>query len=116
VHVTELDIDVLPRPTAGADVSSRSSSGQNPFVAGLPDSTQRQLAQRYGEMFTVYVKHRDILDRVTFWGVRDGDSWLNGWPVRGRTNHPLLFDRAGQTKPAFQAVIDAAARARGVVP
>jgi endo-1,4-beta-xylanase len=116
VHVTELDIDVLPRPTAGADVSSRTSSGQNPFAAGLPDSTQRQLAQRYGDMFAVYLKHRDILDRVTFWGVRDGDSWLNGWPVRGRTNHPLLFDRAGQTKPAFQAVIDAATRARGVVP
>jgi len=42
---------------------------------------------------------------VTFWGVTDGDSWLNNWPVRGRTSYPLLFDRAGQLKPAFDAVI-----------
>jgi len=60
---------------------------------------------RYGDLFAVYMKHRDILDRVTFWGVSDGDSWLNGWPVRGRTNHPLLFDRQGKPKPAFERVI-----------
>jgi endo-1,4-beta-xylanase len=45
---------------------------------------------------------------VTFWGVTDGDSWLNNWPVKGRTNYPLLFDRAAQPKPAFDAVIRAA--------
>jgi endo-1,4-beta-xylanase len=42
---------------------------------------------------------------VTFWGVTDGDSWKNNWPVFGRTDYPLLFDRAGQPKPAFDAVI-----------
>lgn len=37
--------------------------------------------------------------RVTFWGVDDGQSWLNNWPVRGRTNYPLLFGRDCQPKP-----------------
>jgi len=53
----------------------------------------------------VFVKHRDVIDRVTFWGVTDGDSWLNSSPVRGRTSYPQLFDRAGQPKPAFDAVV-----------
>jgi len=69
---------------------------------------QQALASRYAELFRVYLKHRDVIDRVTFWGVTDGDSWLNGWPVRGRTSYPLLFDRAGRPKPAFDAVMRAA--------
>jgi len=33
-------------------------------------------------------------------------KWENqSWPVRGRTSYPLLFDRAGRPKPAFDAVI-----------
>ncbi len=109
VHVTELDIDVLPRATRnlGADVSMRAQAqaALNPFAAGLPDSAQASLAKRYGELFAVYMKHKDAIGRVTFWGVRDGDSWLNNWPVRGRTSYPLLFDRQGKPKPAFDAVV-----------
>jgi endo-1,4-beta-xylanase len=37
------------------------------------------------------------------------DSWLNNWPVRGRTSYPLLFDRSGQAKQAFEAVVQVAA-------
>jgi len=114
VHLTELDIDVLPRPSGsrGAEVSDRfeARAELNPYGAGLPDSVQRALATRYADMFAVYIRHQDVIDRVTFWGVRDNDSWLNGWPVRGRTNHPLLFDRMGQPKPAFAAVMDAIRR------
>jgi endo-1,4-beta-xylanase len=63
------------------------------------------LARRYADLFGVFVKYRGVISRVTFWGVTDGDSWLNNWPVRGRTAYPLLFDRNGQPKPAFQAVV-----------
>ena len=112
VAITELDIDVLPRATraqtADVSVSAAPSAGLNPYTAGLPDSVQQALAKRYAGLFGVYMKHRGTVTRVTFWGVTDGDSWLNGWPVRGRTSHPLLFDRAGQPKPAFDAVIRAA--------
>jgi len=107
--VTELDIDVLPRATQNntADVALRAQMQEklNPYKDGLPDSTQQALATKYGDLFAVYVKNRDVIDRITFWGVTDGDSWLNGWPVRRRTNHPLLFDRQGKPKPAFDKVI-----------
>ncbi|AHG92048.1 glycoside hydrolase family 10 [Gemmatirosa kalamazoonensis] len=113
-NVTELDVDVLPRPMGGntADVSARAqmAAASNPYTASLPDSVQQQLARRYAALFAVYEKHRDIIDRVTFWGVTDATSWLNGFPVRGRTNWPLLFDRQGRPKPAFDAVLAAARR------
>ena len=112
VAITELDIDVLPRATraqtADVSVSAAPSAGLDPYGAGLPDSVQQALARRYADLFGVYAKHRGTVTRVTFWGVADGDSWLNNWPIRGRTSHPLLFDRAGQPKPAFDAVIRAA--------
>ena len=69
-------------------------------------------AGRYAEVFEVLLRHRDVVSRVTFWGVTDGDSWRNGWPVEGRTNHPLLFDRAGRPKPAFEAVVRVATGGR----
>lgn len=109
-HITELDVDVLPRTTPpGADyaVDVEPTPRLNPYTDRLPDSAQQALAKRYAELFKVFMKHRDVIDRVTFWGVADGDSWLNNWPIRGRTNHPLLFDRTGQPKPAFAAIVKA---------
>jgi endo-1,4-beta-xylanase len=113
VVISELDIDVLPRATAqdGAEVTMnvKGDPALNPYVEGLPDSVQQALANRYAEVFRVYLKHRDVVKRVTLWGVSDGDSWRNNWPVKGRTNYPLLFDRNGLPKPAFDAVIRVAA-------
>ena len=104
---------MLPRATGQetADISTnvKQDPALNPYVNGLPDSVQEALAKRYAELFRVYVNHRDAVERVTFWGVTDGDSWRNNWPVKGRTSYPLLFDRSGQPKPAFDAVIRAAA-------
>ena len=118
VNVTELDIDLLPPATrnTGADVSMRAGPAPNlnPYTAGLPDSMQVKLARRYEDLFRVYLANKDAIDRVTFWGVADGDSWLNGWPVPGRTSYPLLFDRQLGKKPAYDAV-SALANAR-IVP
>jgi len=112
VMITELDVDVLPRavPQTGADVglSAAARPELDPYASGLPDSVQQALARRYAELFGVFLRHRGQVARVTFWGVTDRDSWRNNWPVRGRTNYPLLFDRAGRPKPAFDAVIAAA--------
>jgi endo-1,4-beta-xylanase len=108
VMFTELDIEVLPRNFSGADVSQRMKSDPslNPYVNGLPDSVQQQLAKDYESLFNLFLKHKDKVTRVTFWGVNDGQSWLNGWPVPGRTNYPLLFDREFKPKPAFYKVIE----------
>jgi endo-1,4-beta-xylanase len=112
VMITELDIDVLPPAMQyrGADISANAELQPklNPYTKGLPDSVQQKLAQRYADLFGAFLKHRAVLSRVTFWGVTDASSWLNNWPVRGRTNYPLLFDRDGRPKPAFDAVIKAA--------
>ncbi len=117
VNITELDVDVLPqaRPQyRGADVSFRADTSTvlNPYARALPDSVQQALARRYAELFTVFLNQRAVLGRVTFWGVDDADSWLNNWPVPGRTSYPLLFDRAGRPKPAFDAVVRAVRAAR----
>jgi endo-1,4-beta-xylanase len=112
VMFTEVDVDVLPSATSnqGADVSLNVASNPklNPYVNGLPEAMQKKLADRYAALFSTYAKHCGLVTRVTLWGVTDGDSWKNNWPVRGRTNYPLLFDRNAKPKLAFYAVIKAA--------
>ena len=109
VMITELDIDVLPRKSGGgADIAATEAQGLDPYKQGLPADMQQKLAKRYGELFNVFAKHRGrSLTRVTFWGFYDGSTWLDNWPVRGRTNHPLLWDRELKPKPALSAVIAA---------
>ena len=97
VMYTELDINLLPNTARDADPAVA-----NPYANGLPDDVQQQLARRYADVFRVFLKHRDAVTRVTFWGLSDADSWLN----RGRMNYPLLWDRQRQPKPAFNAVVD----------
>ncbi len=116
VNITEFDIDVLPRTTrqntadvsAAATVAAAGGAGSNPYANGLPGEVQQALARRYADLFGVFLKYRGTITRITFWGVTDGDSWLNNFPTRGRTNYPLLFDRQGQPKPAFDAVLKTA--------
>jgi endo-1,4-beta-xylanase len=107
VMITELDIDCSRggQRTTTADVAanSQAQSGATPTNGGLSDALQQQLARRYSELFRVFLKHRKEIKLVTFWGVTDADSW------RSRGN-PLLFDRNGRPKPAFDAVIKAAGR------
>jgi endo-1,4-beta-xylanase len=103
VMYTELDINLLPNTPRGADPAVA-----NPYASGLPEEMQQQLARRYADVFGVFLKHRDAVSRVTFWGLSDADSWLN----RGRMNYPLLWDRERRPKPAFTAVVEALRSAR----
>jgi endo-1,4-beta-xylanase len=110
IMITELDLNILPDAGQGqgADVSQNYKLREklNPYPDGLPDAMQEKLTQRYKELFVLLDKYRPSISRVTFWGVHDGISWRNNWPVRGRTAYPLLFDRELQPKPAFFAVIE----------
>jgi len=106
VVMSELDVDVLPRRVRGADVAARERGGVDPYRRGLPAEVAEAQARFYRRIFQVVLKHRGVVTRVTLWGTHDGTSWLNFWPVARRTNHPLLWDRGLDPKPALGAVLD----------
>ena len=110
VMITELDISVLPRAKAnvGADVSLNFEYQQklNPFTEGLTNEVESALTNRYIDFFALLLRHSDVISRVTTWGVTDNDTWLNNWPIRGRKDYPLLFDRNYQAKPVVNKIID----------
>ena len=112
--ITELDLGVLPYyplESKIVDISSFDPATQkkyNPYPNGLPEAVQQNLAQRYAELFSLFRKHRDKFSRITFWAVHDGQSWRNYWPITGRAEYPMLFDRRCQPKSALGAVMEAA--------
>lgn len=110
MHITELDLDYLGREhlfSADVDIEKIVATPENnPYSDGnFPASADAELAQRYKDIFGLFLKYSNNIERVTFWGVNDGDSWLNGWPVKGRTNYPLLFDRNNKAKSAVDALL-----------
>jgi len=116
VNITELDVDVLPLTKEGQIIGQGMADKQfqleefktflDPYKKGLPDNIQQQLTNRYEELFKIFYKKKDKIERVTIWGVHDGMSWKNGYPIPGRTNYPLLWDRNKQPKPALKAVLN----------
>jgi endo-1,4-beta-xylanase len=105
VMVTELDLSVLPFPeegSEGADVSIdlRLKAKYNPYSNGLPPDIEEAQRRRYIDVFKVLLRNKEKVSRVTFWGVNDGDSWRNNWPMKGRTDYPLLIDRNNKLKKA----------------
>ncbi|WP_220494796.1 endo-1,4-beta-xylanase [Lacibacter sediminis] len=115
VMITELDVDVLPLTKEGQIIGQGMADKQfqleefktflDPYQKGLPDSIENLLTNRYKELFGIFYKRKDKIDRVTLWGVHDGMNWKNDYPVPGRTNYPLLWTRQRQPKPALQAVM-----------
>lgn len=115
VMITELDVDVLPLTKEGQIIGSVMSHPQfqleefkeylDPYADGLPEDIQKALADRYAELFRIFYAKKDKIDRVTLWGVHDDMSWRNGYPIPGRTNYPLLYDRDQRAKPALEAVL-----------
>lgn len=115
VMITELDVDVLPLTREGQVIGTGLLHPQyrlpefkrylDPYRDGLPDDVQRQLADRYAELFALFHRKRDVIERVTLWGVHDSMSWKNDYPLEQRINFPLLFDRDYRPKPAFDAVL-----------
>ncbi|MGC8802465.1 MAG: endo-1,4-beta-xylanase [Bacteroidales bacterium] len=109
VMITELDMTLLPWPSEKltADVSYKAElmAKYNPYPNGLPDTVNAAFTQRYASLFKLFLKHADKIDRVTLWGVHDTQSWRNYWPIMGRTDYPLLFDRQYQPKPVVQEII-----------
>lgn len=112
VHITELDVSVLPAPwdNTGANISDKAEykAFMDPFQDGLPEEVAAAMNERWMELFDIFLAHEDKIKRVTTWGVADPDSWKNGWPIRGRTDYALLFDREFEAKPVVEKIMDAA--------
>lgn len=110
VSLTEVDIDVLPSvwnlPVAEISTRFEYKPERDPYIKGLPKEVEEKLAKAYESLFKILIKHRDKVDRVTFWGMSDDASWLNDFPIKGRTNYPLLFDRQQQPKSAYFRLLD----------
>lgn len=118
VMITELDITVLPNPEQaqiGADVSQKLAlqARLNPYTAGLPADVSQALTDRYHALFQLFLQYEASISRVTLWGVHDGQSWRNGFPMQGRTDYALLFDRDLTPKPAVTALLQLAAESGG---
>jgi len=109
VMITELDLNVLPNPQdfggAGVEQNFEYQERMNPYAKGLPEQKAKEIGKRYMEFFKLYYKHRDQISRINFWGVSDAGSWLNNWPIKGRTNFPLAFDRQYKPKPMVDEII-----------
>lgn len=108
VMMTELDVNMLPNPEGfgGAEVSQNFElqAKYNPYVKGLDKKAQKLFTQRYLDLFKIIERHKNVISRVTFWGVNDGHTWLNDWPIKGRTNYPTLIDRNNQLKPVAKEI------------
>lgn len=109
VSITEMDISVLPNAHshAGADVGDEIVYARkyNPYSESIPDEILEQQAGRYRDIFELFLKYNTGIERVSFWGTTDGMSWKNDYPIKGRTDYPLLFDRDFNPKPAYHSLI-----------
>lgn len=108
VMITEWDMTALPTVTQTANVGDTVEFDKqlNPYADGLPEDVARQWNDRMEQMMDMFVRHSDVISRVNAWGVSDGETWRNDWPVPGRTDYPLLFDRNHEMKPFLQKYLD----------
>ena len=112
VMITELDMSALPNPrqNVGANIADVEAYRQevNPYTESLPDSVVTAWTQRFEDYFMLFLNNKEKITRVTMWGVSDGDSWKNNFPMYGRTDYPLLFDREYNAKPIVGRIIEIA--------
>lgn len=104
VQFTEIDMSSTPTVTYSANVSDTAAwqAACNPYANGLPDSVATIWNERMSTFLSIVDKYVPHVRRVTAWGVTDADSWKNDWPIKGRTEYPLWFDRQGKMKPFLQ--------------
>jgi len=98
VSITELDVTI--RGAAGGQFGRGRPRG--PVTPPTPEDLKAQ-AEAYAKLFAIFIKHKDVIERVTFWGLSDRRTWRYG-------QHPLIFDATNQRKPAYTAIVDAVQR------
>ncbi len=99
VSITELDVTI--RGEAGGQFGPGFRRGRSADQPPLTAKDLEEQADAYGKLFAILLKHRDVIERVTFWGLSDRRTWRWG-------QHPLLFDANQRPKPAYSAIVDEA--------
>ena len=102
IQVTELDISVYNK-----EHNARERKAEDTNTDFTPDKENAQV-EMYKRCFKVFEKYKKQITGITFWNISDRSSWLDNFPVRGRKDYPLLFDKNLQPKKAFWEVIKTA--------
>lgn len=95
IQVTELDISVYSKEHHARERKSEDSN-----TAFTPEKENAQI-QMYKRCFDIFRKYRKYITGITFWNLSDRSSWLDNFPVRGRKDYPLLFDKDLQRKKVY---------------
>jgi len=100
LQITELDISVYPKEHQRRE--------RRPEDADDAFTTQREQPQleEYKMVFELFRKYKTHISGVTFWNVSDRHTWLDNFPVTGRKDYPLLFDKDLQPKKAWWEVVN----------
>lgn len=109
VNISEFDLSPLPNPYEGADIAHRFelTPQSNPYTAGLPKEVEKKWEARVMSLFNQLMQHRSHIGRITFWGLSDLDSWKNGFPINGRTDYALFYDRQCRPKHVIELMKEA---------
>lgn len=114
ILITEWDISILPSPFSSANISDNFnySPKMDPYREGVPADVQQKWNQRVLDIFGLFLKYSDVIDRVTVWGLTDKVSWLNNFPIRGRIDYAVLIDRNNNRKTVVDEMIKMAEKYR----
>jgi endo-1,4-beta-xylanase len=108
IMITEFDLSAIPTVHMEANVSDLVpyDAAYDPYKTGLSEEASQAWNSRVADCFRIWLKHYDVISRVTVWGVNDEDSWKNDFPMNGRTDYPLLFNRDCTPKPVVNQLIN----------
>ena len=99
IQITELDISVYPK-----EHNARERKPEDADTAFSAEKENKQI-EEYKMCFDLFRKYSNVISGVTFWNVSDRHSWLDNFPVRGRKDYPLLFDKDLKPKKVFWEVV-----------
>jgi endo-1,4-beta-xylanase len=99
IQVTELDISVYPK-----EHNARERKAADYDTLFSVEKENRQI-EMYKMCFRIFRKYKKSLSSVTFWNISDRHSWLDNFPVRGRKDYPLLFDKELKPKKAYWELV-----------
>lgn len=107
---SEVDLTVLPNPYgfSGANISDRFAyrPEMDPYKDGLSPEKEQEFNDFWIKFYTMLLRHKETVSRVSFWCFNDANSWRNNFPIKGRTDYATMFDRNSNPKPIIQKLID----------